>query len=152
MKKFYAIIFVLLLSCSTAFAGSVFVKYNNAGSAIKYQEGAGNQQKFGKNAIYSPQTNQAIINRNRQRRLEEKYIENMNKSNININLINPKPNNNTDINNNINNDNETTNSQKSSAGTSANSTTENLENSNSSSNKTNKKRSQPKTINGVTYY
>lgn len=149
MKKFYAILLVSLLSCSTAFAGSVFVKYNNAGGAIKYQEGAGLQQKFGQNAIYAPQTNQSIIKRNRQRKLEDAYykqFENMNKHNVNINI-------NTSEQNTNNNTEATSNSsQESAADASANSSTETLENSNSSSNKTKEKRYQPKTINGVTYY
>ncbi len=78
MKKFIAILFMMVLSCDIAFAGTVVVKYNNAGAAIRHRYGAGIHQKFGRNAIYAPHTNQAIINRNRQRRYEEAIINSLN--------------------------------------------------------------------------
>lgn len=78
MKKFIAILFMMVLSCDMAFAGTVVVKYNNAGAATRHQYGAGIHQKFGRNAIYAPHTNQMIVRRNRQRKLENAIINSLN--------------------------------------------------------------------------
>ncbi len=81
MKKLIAILFVILLSCDTALAGTVVVKLNNAGRVSGHRVGAGIHQRFGRNALYAPTTNRLIIQRNRQRRYEDALINSLNRGN-----------------------------------------------------------------------
>lgn len=136
MKKFYAILLLISLSCSSVYAGTVFLKYKSTGQPDY-------DNNFGSNAITLPKTNKKIIEKRRQRRLEDAYYQQFtNKHNVNININN-------------NSESIETNEAATEDNTKVTPETQKADTEvkkESSSKQEAPKKSGPKTINGVTYY
>lgn len=98
MKKILSGLLVVMF-CSLSANATTFVKYNNAGSPSTYN-GFGqkiNTNNFGSNAKFTPQARAAEKARQRALKHEDQYYNGLEKGNaININIIKPSDNQDTD--------------------------------------------------------